>query len=110
MFLEYITLFMQTQSAFTPLRTALMIFIVIVNITAVIAYMFSDAPWSNILGIFATVFILLFVFVQILEFVWLLSFKKQQKDPATIKSYQKAINVYLVLFPVGFIMVYLVLA
>ncbi|VAW37821.1 hypothetical protein MNBD_GAMMA01-1631 [hydrothermal vent metagenome] len=100
---------MQAQSAFTPLRIALMILIVIVNIMAVVAFSFPDATWSRLLGIFATVFILLFVFVQILEFVWLLSFKKKQTDPATIKSYQNAINIYLFLFPVGFIMVFMVL-
>lgn len=101
---------MQSQSAFTPLRSALIIFIIIVNITAVVAFVFSDSSWANILGIFATVFILMFVFLQLLELVWLYSFKKQQKDPATIKSYQIAINIYLILFPVGFFMVYLVLA
>ena len=101
---------MKSQSAFTPLRTTLMVFIVIINIAAAIAYGFPDAEWSRYLGIFATVFILMMVFLLILEFVWLVSFKKQQTDPVTIKSYQKAINVYLVLFIMGFVMVYLVLA
>lgn len=101
---------MKSQSAFTPLRTTLMVFIVLVNIAAAFAFGFPDAVWSRYVGIFATVFILMFVFLLILELVWLISFKKQQTNPDTIKSYQKAINVYLVLFPVGFIMVYLVLA
>ena len=101
---------MKPQSAFTPLRITLMVFIVIVNIAAAFAFGFPDASWSRYLGIFATVFILMFVFLLILELVWLISFKKQQTNPDTIKSYQKAINIYLVLFILGFIMVYLVLA
>ena len=101
---------MKFQTAFTPLRISLMVFIVIVNITAVFAFSFPDAEWSRYVGIFATVFILMMVFLLILEFVWLVSFKKQQSNPETIKSYQKAINIYTVLFISGFIMVYLVLA
>lgn len=101
---------MKPQSAFTPLRITLMVFIVIVNIAAAFAFGFPDASWSRYVGIFATVFILMFVFLLILELVWLISFKKQQTNPDTIKSYQKAINIYLVLFILGFIMVYLVLA
>ena len=100
---------MNSQSAFTPLRTTLMVFIVIVNIAAAFAFGFPEHEWSRYVGIFATVFILMFVFLLILEFVWLISFKKQQTDPDTIKSYQKAINIYVVLFITGFIMVYLVL-
>jgi len=101
---------MKPQSAFTPLRITLMVFIVIVNIAAAFAFGFPDASWSRYVGIFATVFILMFVFLLILELVWLISFKKQQTNPDTIKSYQKAINIYLVLFILGFVMVYLVLA
>jgi len=101
---------MQSQSSSTPLRLALIIFIISINIMAVVAYGFSTASWAKMLGIFATVFILLCVFLQILELVWLYSFKKQQKDPNTIKSYQQAINIYLLLLPTGFFMVYLVLA
>jgi len=101
---------MKSQSAFTPLRTTLMVFIVIVNIAAAVAFSFPEAEWSRYLGIFSTVFILMFVFLLFLEFVWLISFKKQQTDPDVIKSYQKAINIYAVLFVMGFIMVYLVLA
>lgn len=100
---------MQSQSAFTPLRISLMIFIVFIDILALFAFGFPEASWSRIIGIFSTVFIMMFVFLQILELVWLISFKKQQTDAMTIKSYQKAINIYLVLFPVGFFMVYLVL-
>ena len=101
---------MKPQSAFTPLRTSLMVFIVIVNIAAAFAYGFPDAEWSRYVGIFATVFILMSVFLLLLEFVWLISFKKQQTNPETIKSYKLAINIYTVLFILGFFMVYLVLA
>ena len=101
---------MNSQSAFTPLRVALMVLITICNICALFAFVFSDANWSKMLGIFSAVFILLFVFVQLLELVWLYSFKKQQENSKTIQSYQKAINIYLTLYVVDFIMVYLVLS
>jgi hypothetical protein len=100
---------MKSISAFTPLRISLIIFILISNIAAFAAYYFSDQAWSDGVGLFATVFILMCVFMQILELVWLYSFKKQQSDLLTKKSYQWAINIYLVLFPIGFLMVYLVL-
>lgn len=101
---------MQFQSAFTPLRISLMVFIVLMNVASVIAYGFPDASWSRVLGIFATVFILMAVFAQFLELVWLYSFRKQQTNPQTIKSYNKAMLIYLLLLPLGFFMVYLVLA
>jgi hypothetical protein len=100
---------MKFQSAFTPLRTSLMIFIVLANILALFSYVYSEESWAYLAGIFATVFILMCVFLQILELIWLISFKKQQTNPETIKSYQKAINVYLILFPVGIFLSYLVL-
>jgi hypothetical protein len=100
---------MKFQSAFTPLRTSLMILIVLSNIMAIFSYMYSEQSWAYLVGIFATVFILMFVFLQILELIWLISFKKQQTNPETIKSYKKAINIYLILFPIGFFMAYLVL-
>jgi len=100
---------MKPQSAFTPLRIALFIFIILVNIMALIAFFYADASWSKIVGILATVFILMLVFLQILELIWLVSFKKHQDSNATIKSYQLAIKIHLTLFPIGFFMVYLVL-
>lgn len=100
---------MKSQTAFTPLRIALIIFIIIVDILAILSYGFSGEPWARITGIFATVFILMFVFLILLELVWLVSFKNQQTDSVTIKSYKKAINIYLTLFPIGFFLVYLVL-
>lgn len=101
---------MKFQSAFTPLRISLIVFIILVNLAGLIAFSFPDASWSRITGILAIVFILMCVFVQLLELVWLYSFKKQQENPQTRKSYQMAINIYLILFPIGFFMVYRVLA
>lgn len=97
------------QSAFTPLRVTLMIFIVISIITAAIAYFFKEQPWSYLLGIFSTVFILLVVFLQIMELIWLNSMRAHQKDLTIKKSYQKAINIYLILLPLGIFLCYLVL-
>lgn len=104
---------MNTQNkkptAFTPLRLALMIFIMIAITGSVIAYVFKSQEWAHLLGIFSTVFIILVVFLQIMELIWLNSMRIHQKDPDVRKSYQKAMNVYLVLLPIGIIISFLVL-
>ncbi len=97
------------QTAFTPLRTALMIFIIIAIISATIAYFFKEQDWSYLLGIFSTVFILLVVFLQIMELIWLNSMRVNIKDTKLKKSYQKAINIYLVLLPLGIYLSFIVL-
>ena len=96
-------------SAFTPLRIALMLFIVIAILAAFVAYVFKQQDWAHLLGIFSTVFIILVVFLQIMELIWLNSMRVHQKDPDIKKSYQKAINIYLVLLPIGLIISFLVL-
>ncbi len=97
------------KTAFTPLRTALMIFIIIAIITATVAYFFKGEDWAYLLGIFSTVFILLVVFLQIMELVWLNSMRINIKDTDLKKSYQKAIYIYLVLLPLGIFLSYIVL-
>lgn len=97
------------QTAFTLLRVTLMVFIVVAIITACIAYFFKDQPWAYLLGIFSTVFILLVVFLQIMELIWLNSIRSHQKDKTVKKSYQAAINIYLVLLPLGIFLSYMVL-
>ena len=96
-------------SAFTPLRIALMLFIVMAIIGAVVAYLFKSQDWAHLLGIFSTVFIILVVFLQIMELIWLNSMRIHQKDPIVKKSYQKAMNIYLLLLPIGILISYLVL-
>lgn len=86
-----------------------MIFIVVSIITASIAYFFSEQPWAYLLGIFSTVFILLVVFLQIMELIWLNSMRIHQEDETVKKSYQTAINIYLVLLPLGIFLSFLVL-
>ncbi len=97
------------KTAFTPLRAALMIFIIIAIITATIAYFFKGEDWAYLLGIFSTVFILLVVFLQIMELIWLNSMRVNIEDKNLKKSYQKAINIYLVLLPLGIYLSYIVL-
>lgn len=97
------------KTAFTPLRVTLMVFIVISIITASVAYFFKEQPWSYLLGIFSTVFILLVVFLQIMELIWLNSMRVHQKNATVRKSYKKAINIYLILLPLGIFLSYLVL-
>jgi len=98
------------QSAFTVLRIALMIFIIIAILGAIVAYLFATQPWARLLGIFSTVFIILVVFLQIMELIWLNSMRVNQKDLEVKKSYQKAINIYLLLLPIGIIISFLVLS
>jgi DMSO reductase anchor subunit len=97
------------QTAFTPLRVTLMIFIVVSIIGSVIAYFFKEQSWAYLLGIFSTVFILLVVFLQIMELVWLNSMRVNIKDPEVKKTYQKAMNIYFILLPLGIFLSYLVL-
>jgi c-di-AMP phosphodiesterase-like protein len=96
-------------SAFTPLRISLMIFIIIAILGAFISFIFNQYSWAHLLGIFSTVFIILVVFLQIMELIWLNSMRIHQKDPDIKKSYQKAMNIYLILLPIGIIISYLVL-
>lgn len=96
-------------TAFTPLRITLMAFICFAIITATIAYIYKGQNWAYLVGVFSTVFILLVVFLQIMELIWLNSMRANLKDPALKKSYQKAINIYLVLLPLGIYLCYLVL-
>ena len=97
------------QTAFTPLRVTLMIFIIVSILLASTAYFFKEQPWSYLLGIISTVFILLVVFLQIMELIWLNSMRIHQKDKTIKKSYQTAINIYLVLLPLGIFLSFLVL-
>lgn len=97
------------KTAFTPLRTTLIIFIVIFNILAIVSYLSPVNHSSDMLGLFAVVFIMMCVFVQIMEFAWLYLNKKNEDNLSLKQSYQKAINIYIFLFLLGFVMVYLVL-
>lgn len=100
---------MKSQTAFTPLRIALMVLIITSIVTATIAYLFQEQPWSYLLGIISTVFILLMFFLEIMELIWLNSMRIHQKDLIIKKSYQKAMNIYFVLLPLGIFLSYLVL-
>lgn len=97
------------KTAFTPLRVTLMVFIVIFIAGAIVSYTFKESPWAYMLGIFSTVFILLVVFLQIMELVWLNSMRIHQKDKTVKKSYQTAIYIYMILLPLGIFLSYLVL-
>lgn len=99
----------QPKSAFTPLRISLIISIILANLAAIAAYFAPINETSDMLGMFAVVFIMMFVFVQIMEMVWLHIYKKSAESETLKNSYQKAMLIYSVLFVFGFIMVYLVL-
>ncbi len=99
----------KNPTVFTPLRLALMGAVILSNLMALIAYMNPEASWSEPLGIYAVVFILLFVFVILLELVWMLNMRKVQTDKKVRSQYNKALGIYGFFFVLGFIEVYLVL-
>ncbi len=96
-------------TVFTPLRVALMLSLVVVNLMALVASLNPDAPWSEPLGIYGVVFILLFVFVILLEFVWMLNMRKVQTDAEVKSQYNMALGIYAFLWLFGFVEAYLIL-
>ncbi len=99
----------QTNVVFTPLRIALIITIIGVNLLAVASFFLTGQPWSEALGIFAVVFIMLFVFVILLEVVWLHHRAKNLADQSNLSQYKLAKWIYLTLFVFGFVISYVVL-
>lgn len=109
LFFYSLTFMNNNPTVFTPLRIALMVAVVLANLMAIISYYNPDATWSEPLGIYAVVFILLFVFVILLELVWMLNMRKVQTDIKVRKQYNLALGIYAFFFVFGFIKVYLVL-
>lgn len=87
-----------------------MIAVLLFNLVAVITYIIPEQPWSEFVGIFSVVFIMLFVFVILLEWTWLHHMGKGQEDAIIKAKYKQAKNIYAVLFLMGFVISYLVLA
>jgi len=84
--------------------------VVLSNVLAIISYIAKEQPWSEALSVFSVVFIMLFVFVILLEFVWLHHRAKAIDDPAIKSKYKMAKIIYGVLFVIGFFITYVVLA
>ncbi len=92
------------HTVFTPLRIALIIAIIASNSLAVISKLFADQAWAYPVGIFAVVFIMLFVFVILLEIVWLHHRAKPLADPPLVAKYRQAKLIYSLLFVLGFVL------
>jgi hypothetical protein len=99
----------KTPVVYTPLRISLMIAVLFFNVAAIVTYIFPDQPWSEFLSTFSVVFIMLFVFVILLEWTWLHHMGKNQSEPLIKKKYNQAKLIYLLLFVMGFVISYLVL-
>ncbi len=97
------------QPVFTPLRIALMTAIILSNALAVISLMLKPQPWAEALGVFSIVFIMLFVFVILLELVWMHHRSKTITDVKIKKKYRWAKIIYAFLFGFGFVIAYVVL-
>ena len=94
---------------FTPLRVLLMSSIAIFNLLAVFTLLNQQAPWAEFLGVLSVVFIMLFVFVILLELTWLHHRGKVIEDPSAKSQYRLAKWIYAVLFFMGFFISYYVL-
>lgn len=94
---------------YTPLRVALMVTVLFFNILAVVTHLIPEQTWSDFLNVFSVVFIMLFVFVILLEWTWLYHMGKVQKDHLIKAKYKQAQIIYAVLFVMGFIISYWVL-
>jgi uncharacterized membrane protein YbhN (UPF0104 family) len=94
---------------FTPLRIALLVAITLSNVLAIVCQIASDQPWADALGVFAVVFIMLFVFVILLELVWLHHRSKDIEDVAVKSKYRLVKWLYSILFLLGFLITFWVL-
>ncbi|KAA3647431.1 MAG: hypothetical protein DWP95_03075 [Proteobacteria bacterium] len=94
----------ETPVVFSPLRVILMILIIVANLAALIAIAAPNQPWSKLLGLFGIVFIMMFVFVILLELTWLHHRGKHVTDPAIRKHYRLAKIIYLVLLICGIVL------
>ena len=95
---------------YTPLRVSLMVTVLLFNLLAMVTYVMPQQPWSEFVGVFAVVLIMLFVFVILLEWTWLHHMGKAQEDASIKAKYKQAKVIYAILFVVGFVISYLVLA
>lgn len=91
----------QQSVVFTPLRVVLIGFIVVISLAAIASIMLPQQPWADMLGLFAVIFIMMFLFVILLEWTWLYHRGKVQTDPVIQKQYKIAKSIYLVLFVIG---------
>ncbi len=89
---------------FSPLRVILMVLIVVANLAALIAFAIPDQPWSQWLRLFGIVFIMMFVFVILLELTWLHHRGKHVIDSTQRKQYRRAKIIYLILLITGIVL------
>ena len=94
---------------YTPLRVALMVTVLFFNILAVVTYLMPEQTWTDFVKVLSVVFIMLFVFVILLEWTWLHHRGKVQEDSAIKAKYKQAKIIYAVLFFMGFVISYWVL-
>ena len=94
----------ETPVVFSPLRVVLMILIAVANLAALIAFVLPDQPWSDLVGLFGIVFIMMFVFVIFLEITWLHHRGKHVTDDGIHQQYRLAKIIYWVLLISGIIL------
>lgn len=99
----------ESPSVFTPLRVALISAIILANIAAFLGLIMPEVGWAEMTGLFGIVFIMMFVFVILLELTWLHHRGKVYTQPAIRKQYKMAKLVYLILLILGVLMGLLVL-
>ncbi|GAA4817506.1 hypothetical protein GCM10011365_12870 [Marinicella pacifica] len=94
----------ETPVVFSPLRVVLMILITLSNLAVLIAFAVPGQPWSQWLRLFGIVFVMMFVFVILLEITWLHHRGKHVTDAGMVKQYRLAKIIYVLLLVSGIVL------
>ncbi|MCX7544558.1 hypothetical protein [Marinicella gelatinilytica] len=95
---------MNTPVVFTPLRVILMAIMILANLATLAALVMPEASWADAVGLFGIVFVMMFVFVILLELTWLHHRGKNYTAPQVQKKYRMAKWIYLIVLISGIIM------
>ena len=93
-----------TPVVFSPLRVILMVIMTLANLMTLVAILMPQAPWAELVGLFGIVFVMMFVFVILLELTWLHHRGKTYTESQVQKHYRLAKWIYMVLLISGIIM------
>ncbi len=94
----------ETPVVFSPLRIILMAIMIIANLMTLSAIVTPEAPWADLVGLFGIVFVMMFVFVILLELTWLHHRGKHFTEPQVQQKYRRAKWIYMILLLSGIIM------
>jgi len=93
-----------TPVVFSPLRVILMGLMTVANLMTLLSIVMPQASWAKLVGLFGIVFVMMFVFVILLELTWLHHRGKAYTAAQVRKKYRLAKWIYMVLLISGIIM------